>query len=576
MKSSLQSLTGSLPAPRRRVLTLGLLLVIGLADAAFGASQTEAPPRLVLQITVDQLRGDMLPRLRERFGSGGIRLLLDHGVYYANAHYDTANTVTCSGHAVLVTGADAAEHGIAGNMWFDRELGRPVYCVRDPRYPTVGAPSKPGGGLSPAHLTSTTVGDELVSASGHRARVFAIAGKDRSAIIPGGRLGKAFWFSEAAGGFVTSRYYYDTLPNWAAAWNDRKLYKRYEKAGWKLLHPLETYINAALASNPHAHVRTISGRTFPHMLTSGANADLLKALRFTPFLDELTADFALELLEQEKLGQRLESSSGEEVGPVHAATDYLSISFSATDYVGHTYGPNSIEAEDNLLRLDATLARLFAYIDRTIGLSNTIVVLSSDHGTDDIPEERKHLGYDADRLAGEALRTKLDAALKQRFEATESLVAAVVPPGVYLDRANVAALRLDPAVVEAAVVEVLQREPGVAYAFTRTDLLAGRIGRTPLLDRVQRAFHPTRSGDVVVIQRQFWYFDDEPDYYAAMHGSPYTYDTHVPILMLAPGARRATIHDPVTPAQIAPTIAALLGVKPPSGCACGAPLPGVF
>jgi len=549
---------------------LSMLALVLFAGAAHSAAAAPTPPRLVLQITVDQLRGDLLPRYRKGFGRGGFRLLLDRGVNFANAHYETANTLTCSGHAVLVTGADVAQHGIVGNDWFDREAGRPVYCVDDARYPAVGEPAKAGTGLSPAKLTSTTVGDELVSASGRRSREFAVSGKDRSAIVPGGHLGKAFWFSGTNGGMVTSRYYYDALPEWVVAWNDRKLYNGYREKGWTLLRPMSRYVNAALAGNPHAHPKESVGRTFPHALNAGTDASLVKALRFTPFLDELTADFARELITREKLGQSVDSRDSRT--PV---TDYLSISFSSTDYVGHTYGPNSVESEDNLLRLDATLAGLFAFIDKTIGLRNTVIVLSADHGADDIPEERESLGYDAERMGGEALRARLGDALKKRF-GVEGLVAAIIPPGVYLDRTKINAQGLDAGAVEAALADAIQNEPGVAYAFKRSDLLAGHIGHTALLDSVQRAFHPTRSGDVIVIQKQFWYFDDDPDYYAAMHGSPYSYDTYVPILLLAPGVKPTTTYDSVAPAQIAPTLAAMLGIKPPSGCACDPVLPHVF
>jgi predicted AlkP superfamily pyrophosphatase or phosphodiesterase len=516
-------------------------------------------PKLVLQLTVDQLRGDLLPRYQSRFGSGGFGLLFNRGAYFANAHYETANTITCAGHTVLVTGADVAQHGIVGNEWFDREAGRTVYCVEDARYPAVGEPSKKG--MSPARLTSSTTGDEIVIASGHRARAFAVAGKDRSSIVPGGHLGKAFWMSDITGGVATSQYYYDALPPWVSAWNDRKAFTRYRDAGWTLMYPQSSYINANLADNKFAHVKAGMTRTFPHTLNM-PDPELVKALRFTPFLDEMTADFARELITQEKLGQ-------------NGVTDYLSISFSATDYVGHSFGPNSVESEDNLLHLDKTLANLFAFIDRTIGLKNTVIVLSADHGADDIPEEHKAAGYDADRGGGEPLRSRLSAALKERFN-TEGLLTASLPPNFYLDRAKIAASHLDPLVVENALADLLRNEPGIALVFTRTDLMAGRIAHTVIFDRIQRAFHPTRSGDVIAVEKQFWYFDEEPEYYAATHGSPYSYDTYVPIFVFAPRIDPGTIRTPAAPAQIAPTLAAMLGIRPPSGCVCDPPLPHLF
>ena len=539
-----------------------VLCALALCLLAFAthAAPAAPPPKLILQLTVDQLRGDLLPRYRARFGKSGFRLLLDRGVYYANAHYETANTYTCAGHAVLVTGADVAQHGIVANEWFDRETGKSVYCVDDERYPPLGEPSKKG--MSPARLTSSTTGDEIVIASGHRARAFAVAGKDRSSIVPGGHLGKAFWLSDVTGGVATSKYYYDALPDWVVAWNERKLFATYRNAGWTLLYPPDTYLNARTAANPLAHVKAKMTRSFPHTLDV-PDADLVRTLRFTPFLDEMTADFARELIAHEKLGQ-------------NGVTDYLSVSFSATDYVGHSFGPNSVESEDNLLRLDATLAKFFAFVDKTIGLRNTVIVLSADHGAADVPEERKADGYDAERFGGEALVARLNAALKGRFNGTDGLVANLSPPGVYLDQQKISAAHLDSAAVETALAETLRAETGVVYAFTQSDLLAGRIGHTALLDRVQRAFHPSRSGDVIVVQRPMWYFDDDPNYYATTHGSPYSYDTYVPILVLAPGVKPAIVREPTAPAQIAPTLTSLLGIRPPSGCVCDPPLPHLF
>lgn len=519
--------------------------------------QSTQRPQLVLQITVDQLRGDLLARYRNRFGQGGFRLLLDRGVYYANAHYETANTVTCAGHAVLVTGADVAQHGIVGNNWVDRESGKEVYCVDDDRYPPVGEPPKKG--MSPAKLTSSTLGDEIVIASGHRSRAFAVAGKDRSSIVPGGHLGKAFWMSDVTGGISTSKYYFDALPPWVEAWNERRLFTKYRDSGWTLRYPQNTYLYAAHADNAFAHVKAKMTRTFPHTLNL-PDADLVKALRFTPFLDELTADFARELIAQEKVGH-------------NGVTDYLSISFSATDYVGHSFGPNSVESEDNLLHLDATLAGLFAFIDKTVGLRNTVIVLSADHGVDDVPEELEAEGYETERFGGDAYRDHLSALLKERLNSVDGLVAAVIPPGIYLDQKKIEAARLDPVAVENALAEVLRAEPGIAFAFTRSDLMAGRIGHTPFLDSVQRAFHPMRSGDVVAIPKAFWYFDDDPNYYAATHGTPYSFDTYVPIIVLAPGVKAATVYELAAPAQIAPTLASMLAIRPPSGCACDPPLP---
>ncbi len=533
-------------------------LAFGLGVVAVAAAE---PPRLVLQITVDQLRGDLLPRYRERFGAGGFRRLLDRGIFFANAHYETANTFTASGHAVLVTGADTAEHGMVANEWFDRESGQVEYCTADPRYPVLGEPAKPGGGMSPANLTSTTIGDELVLASGGRSRAFAVAGKDRSAIIPGGHLGRAFWFSEGTGGFVTSAYYGPELPAWLVAWNAGKRYNEFREREWQPLKEISSYRYAGLAKNDYARPNVTLGRIFPHPLVARSDAVFFTAFRFTPFLDEYTERFTEELMDRERIGR-------------NGATDYLSISFSATDYIGHAWGPNSVEAEDNLLRLDATLARLLEYVDRTVGLEHTVIVLAADHGIDDIPEERRARGFGAARIYPGKLLAEANAALRRRLGVAEDVVQAFVPPGFYLDRKKLAALQLDPARVEAALADELRQVPGVAYACTRSDLLAGRVPRTAVGERIARGFHPTRSGDVVIVQAQFWYLYPDAETFAAMHGSPYSYDTFVPIVWVAPGETAQVVHAAVTPSQIAPTLAAFLGIKAPSGCSGNGLLPG--
>ncbi|MFM8336391.1 MAG: alkaline phosphatase family protein [Opitutaceae bacterium] len=343
-----------------RFLTRLLLAVLGAAVP--GAAET---PRLVLQITVDQLRGDMLPRHRDRFGPGGFRRLLDQGIVFTGAHHAAANTLTASGHAVLVTGAATAAHGIVANDWHDPASGRSVYCVEDERFPLVGGP---GRGRSPHRLTSSTLGDEIVAGSGGRARAFAVAAKDRAAIIPAGRSGRALWLSDATGGFVSSTFYYqDGLPAWVEEWNARRVFTRYRDAVWRPLRPGNTTAAEADPANLHARFPGELRRVFPHPLTARSHAVLLASLAYTPFSDELVADFAATLLEREGLG--------------HADfPDYLSVSLSATDYIGHAWGPESAEYVDNLARLDATLTRLFEAADRAVGAGRWLVVLSADHG----------------------------------------------------------------------------------------------------------------------------------------------------------------------------------------------------
>lgn len=539
---------GAVAAPVAALLLLGTLPAAG-----------EERPRLVLQITIDQLRGDMPLRFKDRFGSKGFRYLMDRGVNFSNAHYRHSTTFTAVGHATLYTGGYAAQHGFAGNDWYDQATGKRVYCVEDDRHALIGKQPKAHKGTSPRNLSSTTIGDELVISSGGTSRVFAVSIKDRGAIIPAGHLGKAFWYSKGTGTFVTSTYYYDAYPAWVKAWNAAGHADRYKDKQWTLLQDRARYVYGNADDRPFEKSYKKLGRTFPHPLGNNEKPkDFYSSLRFTPMGDALTLDFVKELVAQEKVGQG-------------AATDVLSISFSATDYLGHAFGPNSLEAEDNLLRLDQTLADLFAFIDRTVGLDKTLIVLSSDHGIDAIPEYKKSLNFDAGRHDPKKFVEQVNTALRQRFNTDKTLVSAFWNPSLYLDLEAVKALGVDVSVVERALVDEILKVPGIALAMTRTDLLSGRIMSTPITRKVQRAFHPKRSGNVLIVQDQFWYLYPKAGAFAAMHGSPYEYDTYVPILVAGPGLAAQRVSRPVGPEDIAATIAAHLGIKAPSG-SVGRPL----
>lgn len=507
---------------------------------------------LVLQITVDQLRGDFPLRFKERFGLAGFQYLVNDGVVYTNAHYRHATTFTASGHATLYTGGYAAQHGFAGNDWYDQTSGQQVYCVEDDEHTLIGRAPEAHSGTSPRNLTSTTIGDELVLATGGRSRVFAVSMKDRGAVIPGGHLGKAFWYSKDTGGFVTSTYYYNEYPFWAQTWNQRKLADRYRNKHWELLHDRSTYVYAHMDDRPSEKSYKQLGRTFPHPLGNGQPEDYYSSLRFTPMGDELTLDFVKELVEEERIGQ------GDSL-------DHLSISFSATDYIGHAFGPNSLEAEDNLLRLDQTLGELFAFIDDTVGLDRTLIALASDHGVDAIPEYRQTLHFDAGRHYPEQFIERTNAALQRRYDTDQDLVVAFWNPSLYLNLQAVKKLGLDLAEVEQALADEILQVPGIALAVTRSNLLKGHVTDTPIVRKVQRAFHPKRSGNVLIVQDQFWFLNPKPDLYAAMHGSPYAYDTYVPVMFAGPGIPPAVVARQIGPEDLAPTIAAYLGIKPPSG-----------
>lgn len=525
-----------------------------------GQAMAAEKPKLVLMLTIDQLRGDQPAAYYDRFTEGGFKYLMDKGVHYTNAHFKHSTTFTAVGHATLATGGNALQHGLAGNDWENSKTGEQIYCVEDPKHALIGKKWEDNKGTSPLNLTASTIGDELYLGSGQRSRVFSVSIKDRGAILPGGHLGKAFWYSSGSGKFVTSTYYYENYPQWVSDFNSEKKGAAYQTQTWDLLQDKSQYKFAYQDDRKHEKGYKHLKNTFPHKLGNEKEKDFYKALRFTPMGDELTLDFAKTLVQKEQLGR------GE-------APDMLAVSLSATDYIGHAWGPNSLEAEDNMLRLDKSLAEFFSFIDKTVGLKNTLVFLSSDHGTDEIPEYRQELVGDhhAGRHYPDKFIERVNEGLQLRFGTAEKLVNSFWNPSVYLNLPVVKKLGLDIEEVERALAEELLKIDGIAVAMTRTDLLKGDVISNPTLAAVQRAFHPERSGNVLILQDQFWYLYPKADEFSAMHGSPYAYDTHVPIMFAGPGIKPQKVNRPVAPSDIAGTVTTYLGVNKPSG-SIGEPL----
>jgi len=518
-------------------------------------------PKLVLMVVVDQLRGDMPWRYQDRLGPAGFRYLIENGTVFNNAHFCHVTTVTAAGHATLTTGGNPPQHGIAGNDWFDVVTSEVVYNTEDRRYPLIGDTPGSKSGRSPDKLKSSTFGDELVRSSAGRSRVFSVSIKDRSAILMSGHLGKAWWYSRTSGHFVTSTYYYKTYPGWVQRWNLAGHADQYRTASWNLLLNRDTYVFKN--QDDRAFERDVNGlgRTFPHRMISTDPRKFYSTLRTTPMGDRLTLSFVEELFLTEKVGQK-------------GHTDVLAVGLSATDYIGHAFGPDSLEAEDNLLRLDRTLQELLAFIDQQVGLDQTLVVLSSDHGVSPVPEQMAALGISAERLGPDEFMPQANLALQKKFNTRLNLVLAFWRPGLYLDIKAIESLGIEVAQVERELATIMMTLPGFSLALAKTDILAGIIPDTVQARRMACGVDPDRSGNVIVVQDPYWYLSREPDGDAAMHGSSYHYDTHVPIMIAGPGIGRGAINSAVAAHDVAPTISEYLGLPPPSG-SIGTPLPYV-
>ncbi len=565
-----------LTASYKLILILAVFLLSTAALFSLGTTaHAGEQPKLVLQITIDALRGDLPSRFANVLGNGGFRYLMEQGIHYTNAHYQHANTETIVGHVSLATGTVPAAHGMVANVWFDREQGRLAYNIEDASYSllTAGAdvdkkseidPTQKKAkvdGRSPNNILTSTLSDEMAVHFAGRSKIFGVSVKDRGAVSLAGHAGKAFWFSKASGEFVTSSYYYDKYPAWVNEWNARKPALVYADKAWTLLYEPSKYQFGDADDRDYETDIAGFGRIFPHAYGKPDDKYFTTKLTLSPAGDELTLDFAKTLLDSEQLGQ-------DEI------PDYLAISFSSTDYVGHVFGASSLETEDNLARLDRTLADLFAYIDKKVGLANTLIVLSADHGQPEVPGHLHERGIDkAHYFDTKALdKAPAIAALKKQFGIGEELIEAYFHPYLYLNHDLIHDKGLDQATVEQAVAAELLRFDGVAYAVSSEALRTANLPDTLLMRSILRNFHPKRSGDIyLVFEPNVFINDFDGLTVASTHGAPWRYDTFVPVIFAGASLPASIVTRPITPYDIAPTLAAYLNVKPPSG-AIGTPL----
>lgn len=546
-----------------------IALAISLSAVSTFALADASQPKLVLQVTVDALRGDLPERFRTNMGEGGFTYLLDEGIHYTNAHYQHANTETIVGHVALATGAPPAVNGMVGNVWYDRGLGRSVYNIEDGDFSllTSGAgvdqsveiddtqKAAQGDGRSPLNIHTSTISDEVVKASNGKARAYSVSFKDRGAVSLAGELGKAFWFSKATGGFVTSDYYFQDYPNWVLDWNDKGFLEQYSNQRWELMLDREKYLFAEEGDVSFKTELATFKRTFPYPYGPSSFKYFTTMLSLSPAGDEIVADFAKDLIAHEKLGQ-------------NDYTDYLAVSFSATDYVIHTSGPSSIEAEDNLLRLDRTLADLFDYVDEMVGLENTLIVLSSDHGAPDAPGFiTNHGGSKAGYFGVAALEESgLFERTQEEFGVGKEVLQTYSDPYLYLNHEVLEKNKLNLAQVQSFIAKEVVKIAGVDQAFTSHDIESGTLMDTRIARLVSNNHFPSRSGDIYLVYNPNVYINDFDSLrVASVHGSPWRYDTHVPVIFAGLNIEGEKIHDKVTPYDIAPTISAVLGILPPSG-----------
>lgn len=543
-------------------------IILALACLNFAASAAADPPKLVLQITVDQLRGDLPTRYYDRLGEGGIRYLWENGAVYTNAHHNHANNETIVGHTTLATGATPAAHGMIGNIWLDRTTGETVYNIEDARYKllTPGAdvddateidPTQRAArseGRSPAAILVSTFGDELAAHTNGRAKIFGVSVKDRGAVSMAGHAGVAYWFSKSTGKFVTSSYYMKRYPGWVNSFNDSNHPARYGNTEWQLLHSQDSYLFADSDDREWETEVAGFGRVFPHNYGPAESPYFSTLLTLSPAGDELVLDFAKAVIANESLG-------------ADDVTDFLGVSFSSTDYVGHVFGPSSLEAEDNILRLDRTLAELLAYVDAVVGLDNTIIVLAADHGGPDTPGYSNSLGLQGGYVHPDTWdRDTTIGRIKEKFDIHGDLIASYAHPYVYLAPEVVSRDDSEREAIERAVAQELARRPEVSIAVSSRSLEYGNVPDTEMTRAVMRNFNAKRSGDIYVVFEPNWFINDFDGLeVASTHGSPWRYDSFVPVVFAGPGIAAQTVSRRIQTVDIAVTLSNLLGTKPPSG-----------
>src|SRR5215475_5651390 len=505
------------------------------------------PVRLVVGIVIDQFRYDYLTRFRDQFGEGGFKRLMNGGAVFTNANYTHAPTVTACGHATFMSGATPAMSGIIGNEWVDRESGKRVTSVTDGKVKLLGG-REGAAGMSPSRMLGSTVGDELKLASGGQAKVIGVSLKDRSAILPAGKHPNgAYWYDLGTGNLVSSTYYFSDLPDWVKKFNKEMRPDRFFGKRWERLLPESAYQRSTADDMPYEKFE--AGNKFPYTVTGG---DEIPGLRFyaqfqyTPFANDYLVDFAKAAIEGEQLG-------------ADDVTDLLTISFSANDLVGHAYGPYSQEVQDITLRTDRALAELFNYLDRKIGFDHVVIALTADHGVAPVPAHAQQFGLGG-IIEPKTVTEAVENALNKSF-GEEKLTLPIVNANIYFDEAVIERRKVAVEDVERVACQAVTKVAGVAECFTRSQILSGRLPQTKIARSVANGFHPQRNGNLVVVPQPFFFIGEG---ITTTHSTPYSYDTHVPVIFYGAGIAAGNYYEASSPADIAPTLSALLKIEIPS------------
>lgn len=524
---------------RKSIIAFLLLIVTS------GFAQSPARPKLVVGIVVDQMRWDYLLRFADRYGAGGFKRLMGEGFSCDNTFIPYTPTYTAPGHTCVYTGSVPALHGIVGNNWYDKFSRQVVYCTDDTTVRSVGSNSV-AGEMSPRNMFATTVTDELRLSNNFKSKTIGIALKDRGAILPAGHAANAaYWFDDATGGWITSTYYMKALPKWMQQLNAKKLPDAYMAKSWKTLYPIDTYVQSTSDTKPYEGTLPGGGNYFEHR-TDTFKTYRYSAFRVTPYGNSFTADAAKAAIEGEDLGAR-------------GVTDFLAVSFSSPDYIGHTFGPNSIEVEDTYLRLDKDLADFFTYLDTKIGKGQYLLFLTADHGVAQsvgFAEENKIPAGLSNTVAMQKL---LNDGLQKEF-GPGNYIASLINYQVFLNNEFIQSRKLNRDAIKKSVMENLLNDPGVERVVDLENLAGANLPQK-LAMMLVNGYNQKLSGDLQIIYRPQWF---EGFSRGTTHGSWNPYDSHIPLLWYGWGIKQGRSSREVYMTDIAPTVASLLDIQMPN------------
>lgn len=532
----------------KKIITL-LFLVIFTAQT----NQAQNKPKLVIGIVVDQMRPDYLTRYYDQYGEGGFKKILREGYQCKNTHYNYVPTYTGPGHASIYTGCTPSTHGIVGNNWYNRELKKSVYCTEDPLARGIGNTGYPGK-MSAKNLLSPTLGDELIFFSQHRSKVIGLALKDRAAILPAGHAAAAaYWYDN--GNFISSDYYVKELPAWVIQFNGEKKADQYLNQKWSTLLPIEQYNQSMADENRFeglfkGEIKPVFPHDLPALKAQNGGSNLIRS---TPFGNSLTVDFAISCIQNEQLGK-----DGE--------TDLLAISFSSTDYVGHQYGIDAIETQDTYLRLDRDLARLIEYLDKEIGKENYLLFLTADHAGVRTPSYMLQHKTPGGYIKEKAISDSLKNFYQKKYG--DTLVLNYINQQFYLNDEKINQLKINSNEVYESGKNYLLKLQGVSAVYARDVFTSGLQLQEDIGQKMAMGFNSKRCGDLFVnFDHGYVEFPET----GTSHGSPYDYDTHVPLLFYGAGIKKGEDWNYHTITDIAPTVSALIQIPFP-GSTTGKPI----